>query len=69
MLKKIIHGIPQSIKDWWRNRANNSNWEKFSRGAAEITRMMPHAHGDQWRRTDKHQKNHDNHPHKNHRNK
>jgi hypothetical protein len=65
MLKKITHGIPQNIKDWWRNRMRSS-WNKISRGAAEIARIRTTAHKDNWRRTDKHQKLHDSHPHKHH---
>jgi hypothetical protein len=65
MLKKIGRGIPQGIKDWWRNRMHGT-WNKLSRGAAEIAMIRTNAHGDGWRRKDKHQKNHDNHPHKCH---
>lgn len=65
MLKKIGRGMPQEIKEWWRNRMHGT-WNKLSRGAAEIARIRTCAHGDGWRRKDKLQKNHDNHHHKFH---
>ena len=68
MLKKIGRGIPQGIKDWWRNRMHGT-WNKLSRGAAYVARIRTVAHGEGWRRTDKHQKLHDSHPHNSHKNK
>ncbi len=65
MLKKIGHGVPQKLKDWWRNRMS-STWNKISRGAAEIAVIRTTAHADNWRRKDKHQKNHCKGPHKSH---
>ena len=66
MLKKIGRGIPQEMKDWWRNRMH-STWNKLSRGAADIAEIRTFARNDNWRRKDKLQKNHDKHPHKCHR--
>lgn len=64
MFKKVLHGTKE-IRDWFKNRMH-STWNRMSRGAAEIARMIPYAHGENWRRQDKHQKNHDNHHHKCH---
>jgi hypothetical protein len=65
MYKKIARSA-QQLKDWWRDRAH-STWKKMSAGAAQIGKVMTWAHKDQWRRKDKHQNSHDNHPHKSHR--
>ena len=65
MFKKFIHGDPQEMKDWWRNKAH-SLWRKMSCGAEQRSNAMHFAHGNEWRRKDKFQKNHDNHPHNSH---
>jgi len=65
-LEKIMFKrMQQGLNDWWRNMAHSS-WHKVSCGAAQRARCFSFAHGNEWRRKDKHQKTHDNHHHKSH---
>lgn len=64
MFKKIIHGSRELNEEF--KRRMHSTWNKMTRGAAEISRIITTAHGNQWRRQDKHQRTHDNHTHKCH---
>jgi hypothetical protein len=68
MKKKIDHGTPEGMRDWWRNRAH-STWKKLSAGAAQIARMIPYGHKDCWRRKDKVQPGHNPPGHKCHKDK
>lgn len=66
MSKKVyMHGSQETNNEF--KKRMQSVWNKMTRGAAEISRIITSAQKDQWRRQDKHQKNHDNHPHKCHR--
>lgn len=64
MFKKIMHGSREVGNEFLKRM--HCSWNKMTRGAAEISRIITSAHGNQWRRQDKHQKNHDNHAHKCH---
>lgn len=56
MLKKFTNNA-HAVKEWWMNESH-SLWKKMSCGAAQIARMRPRNHGEQWRGQNKHQKNH-----------
>lgn len=62
------NGTPISTHERWKMRCHEV-LKKISSGAAQIARMIPYARKENWRRTDKFQKTHENHPHKSHRNK
>ena len=61
---KEMHGrVKNQMKSFF-----NSKHNKVSEGAAERYKSQPHAHGDNWRRPDSHNKSekHHNQPPKNH---
>ena len=65
----IIKKMRQKLKDWWRHMAESKKWCKIPRGSERQLEDRPFARGDNWRRKDKLQKNHDNHDHKLHKDK
>ena len=65
MLKKIVRGANLFLNIF--KRRMESTWNRMSRGAQQISRIITFPRGENWRRQDKHQKNHDSRPHKSHR--
>lgn len=48
-MKKIFDNLRSKVKQSWQNLMR-SRHEKLSAGAENITRMMPSAHKENWRR-------------------
>lgn len=48
-MKKIFDNLRSKVKQSWQSLMN-SRHEKLSAGAENITRMMPSAHKENWRR-------------------
>lgn len=46
---RITKGVPQRLKDEWKERMNNSNQKKLSTGAQEAFTTQTVAHKEQWR--------------------
>lgn len=64
----MFRKMHQGLVDWWREKAH-STWHNMSRGAEQRAKILTFAHGDNWRRKDKSQKNHDSHAHNSHKQK
>ena len=55
--KIIKHGLPKELKEEWRRLYNHSNHNNVSRGAEDLHKTRPAAHGEEWRgQNNKHRK-------------
>lgn len=64
---KYVKEFPNRLKSQWKSFFASTH-NKVSEGATERYKSQPHAHGDNWRRPDAHNKSdkHHNQPPKHH---
>jgi len=68
VMRKFLGDMRHQLQDRWRNMAQFA-WIKISRGAEARARCFSFAHGEGWRRTDKHQPHHNPPGHRMHKDK